>query len=764
MRGAHAGQRSARCSTSPSPSRTPARPTRCSTSPTAPASSTSTTEIALQYHDAHLPDGAFDVTFEDVGGLNKQIKLIRELVQLPLSHPQVYRHLGINPPRGIILYGPPGSGKSHLARAVANEVDARFYYINGPDVIGTYTGETEANLRRMFNEAGHHAPSIIFIDELDAMAPKRGETGAHADTRTVTQLLALMDGLKRVDSVIVIGTTNRIDAVDPAFRRPGRFDREIFIGPPDVAGRREILEIHTREMPLSDDAQAYLDEIAKRTHGFLGADLMELCRDAGLSRLRRSAGNLSDHRAAFRIPLEDLRVEREDFELALSQIRPSALRETLISVPDVSWNDIGGLDAVKRRLQETVELPLRNPQLLTASGLPPHVGVLLYGPPGTGKTLLAKALANECGVNFISVDGPEIFTKWLGEIRGRRAADFPDRAPGGADRDLLRPARSDRADPRRACRLDDHRPRGEPAAGRARRRRAALARDRARRHQPHRPDRSVDPAARAASACTSRSACRMPPSASRSCEVCLRGTRRCRQRSRRSSTAVVPLTDGYSGATLRQLCDDAKRAAIKRTNFTKVAAPTVADMREAIDAQRAEKQRKTRMAEIERTRERERPPLADNPYEKVMRQRAAMLERNKTGPIVVRKADRPMQQARQGKLRYYLEPLTHPETPLQMWRVFTHEIRTKSGKHRHQGGLVIYVLEGKGYSIVEGQRIDWEKGDLVLLPLHPNEVEHQHFNLDPEKPSVWCAFIHLPIQEYLASDLQQMENSPDFKG
>ena len=346
---------------------------------------------------------------------NKQIKLIRELVQLPLSHPQVYRHLGINPPRGIILYGPPGSGKSHLARAVANEVDARFYYINGPDVIGTYTGETEANLRRMFNEAGHHAPSIIFIDELDAMAPKRGETGAHADTRTVTQLLSLMDGLKRVDSVIVIGTTNRIDAVDPAFRRPGRFDREIFIGPPDVAGRREILEIHTREMPLSDDAQAYLDEIAKRTHGFLGADLMELCRDAGLSRLRRSAGNLADHRAAFRIPLEDLRVEREDFELALSQIRPSALRETLISVPDVSWSDIGGLDAVKRRLQETVELPLRNPQLLTASGLPPHVGVLLYGPPGTGKTLLAKALANECGVNFISVDGPEIFTKWLGE-------------------------------------------------------------------------------------------------------------------------------------------------------------------------------------------------------------------------------------------------------------------------------------------------------------------------------------------------------------
>src|SRR5882757_2519575 len=374
-----------------------------------------TTEVVLNYHDSHVPEGAFEVTFEDVGGLNKQIKLIRELVQLPLTAPHVYRHLGINPPRGIILYGPPGSGKSHLARAVANEVDARFYYINGPDVIGTYTGETEANLRRMFNEAGHHSPSIIFIDELDAMAPKRGETGAHSDTRTVTQLLALMDGLKRVDSVIVIGTTNRIDAIDPAFRRPGRFDREIFVGPPDSPGRREILEIHTREMPLDDSAQKFLDEIARRTHGFLGADLMELCRDAGLSRLRRSAGNLQDHRAAFRIPLQDLRVEREDFEIALSQIRPSALRETLISIPDVSWSDIGGLDEVKQRLQETFELPLRNPQLLTASGLPPHVGALLYGPSGTGKTLLAKAIAKECGVNFISVDGPEIFTKWLGE-------------------------------------------------------------------------------------------------------------------------------------------------------------------------------------------------------------------------------------------------------------------------------------------------------------------------------------------------------------
>ena len=373
------------------------------------------TEINLHYHDAHLTEGAFDVTYEDIGGLGSQIKLIRELVQLPLQFPQVYRQLGINSPRGLILYGPPGSGKTHLARAVANEVDARFYQINGPDVIGTFTGETEGNLRRIFDEAGHHAPSIVFIDELDALAPKRGETGSHSDTRAVTQLLSLMDGLKRVDAVIVIGTTNRVDSVDPAFRRPGRFDREIFVGPPDVAGRREVLEIHSREMPLSTGALDYLDEVAQRTYGFVGADLMELCRDAGLSTLRRSTMNLENHRTAFNISPQDLRVEREDFETALAQVRPSAMRETLISVPDVGWCEIGGLESVKQELQEIVELPLRDPQLFKTMGLTPHAGVLLYGPPGAGKTLLAKAIAKECGVNFLAVDGPELFTKWLGE-------------------------------------------------------------------------------------------------------------------------------------------------------------------------------------------------------------------------------------------------------------------------------------------------------------------------------------------------------------
>ncbi|MDP2358147.1 MAG: AAA family ATPase [Beijerinckiaceae bacterium] len=373
------------------------------------------TRILIDQFNSHVPEGVFDVTFEDVGGLSAQVRMVRELVQLPLRYPEVYRHLGITPPRGVILYGPPGSGKTHLARAVSNEVDARFYYLNGPDVIGTYTGETEANLRRIFSEASHHAPSIIFIDELDAIAPKRGETGSHSDTRAVTQLLSLMDGLKRVDSVVVLATTNRVDSVDTAFRRPGRFDRELFIGAPDAAGRREILTIHTREMPLSDVALTHLEEVARRTHGFLGADLMELCREAGLGAMRRHMVSLSDHRSAFQISASELRVTEKDFDAALGRIKPSSLRDSFMAASDVSWSQIGGLSAQKKRLQDAMSLALRQPEFLHAAGLSTQAGVLLHGPSGVGKTMIVKALANESGVNFISVNGPEIFTKWLGE-------------------------------------------------------------------------------------------------------------------------------------------------------------------------------------------------------------------------------------------------------------------------------------------------------------------------------------------------------------
>ena len=545
-----------------------------------------TTEVIINYHDSHIPEGAFDITFEDVGGLGKQIKLIRELVQLPLKYPQVYRHLGISAPRGIILYGPPGSGKTHLARAVANEVDARFYYINGPDVIGTYSGETEANLRRMFSEASHHSPSIIFIDELDAMAPKRGETGSHSDIRTVTQLLSLMDGLKRVDSVIVIGTTNRVDAVDTAFRRPGRFDREIFIGPPDAPGRREILEIHTREMPLSDEAQSYLDEVSRRTHGFLGADLMELCRDAGLSTLRRSAGNLNDHRAAFRIPIEDLRVEQEDFEQALAHTRPSALRETLISIPDVGWNDIGGLDDVKKQLQETVELPLRNAQLLSAAGLPTHAGALLIGPPGSGKTLLAQAIANECGVNFISVDGPELFNKWLGESEeGVREIFRIARQVAPAiiffdQLEAIAPIRgvhtgamtTERVVSQLLAELDGV----EQLTGVA----VIGATNRI---------ELIDPSIIRPGRFGVHIHVGLPDEAGRAAIVRI-GLRQSRFADARDLEAIVdhivPLSDGLSGAELRYICDVAKRMALKATGFMSVAPPTIAHLLEALQAQR----------------------------------------------------------------------------------------------------------------------------------------------------------------------------------
>jgi transitional endoplasmic reticulum ATPase len=356
-----------------------------------------------------------DVTFEDVGGMQKEIKLVRELVQLPLQFPQVYRQLGILPPRGIIFYGPPGSGKTYLARAIANEVRAGFHYINGPDVVGSMYGETEANLRKIFAEAAHHAPSIVLIDELDAIAPHREKAGAQSDVRMVTQLLSVLDGLMKVDGVVVIGTTNRVDAIDVALRRPGRFDREIFIGPPSAAGRLDILKIHSREMPLTEETNGYLERVAGVSHGFVGADLMELCREAGLNSLRRSSSALLDHLAAFRFQESMLEVEPRDFDAALAKVRPSAIREAFVTISNVTWDDVGGLAEAKEQLQNLVERPLREPEVFRAAGVTPPTGILLYGPPGTGKTLVAKALAKACGVNFLAMDGPEVFTKWLGE-------------------------------------------------------------------------------------------------------------------------------------------------------------------------------------------------------------------------------------------------------------------------------------------------------------------------------------------------------------
>ncbi|MBI2955481.1 MAG: AAA family ATPase [Chloroflexi bacterium] len=380
-----------------------------------PGMVTEETEIEVDLSATPHAEPPQEVTFEDVGGLDREIHLLRELIEVPLQFPHAYRQLGIRPPRGLLFYGPPGSGKTHLARAVANEIDARFYYINGPDIIGTIYGESESNLRRIFGEAIHHAPSIIFVDELDAIAPKRGESGSQSDTRLTTQFLALMDGLKRVDGVLIIGTTNRIDTIDVAFRRPGRFDRELFIGPPDKAGRLQILQVHTREMPLSHAAMDHLDAVAAATHGCVGADLMELCREAGLNTLRRSLKGRTHELRSVELAPQQLVVEKEDFDLALPKAKPSAMREAVVSIPDVSWDDVGGLEPVKRQLKELVEMPLLHPEVFAAINLRPASGILLYGPPGTGKTLLAKAIASECQANFIAVKGPEIFSKWLGE-------------------------------------------------------------------------------------------------------------------------------------------------------------------------------------------------------------------------------------------------------------------------------------------------------------------------------------------------------------
>jgi transitional endoplasmic reticulum ATPase len=354
------------------------------------------------------------VAYEDIGGLKEEIQKVREMIELPLRHPEIFEKLGIEAPKGVLLYGPPGTGKTLLAKAVANETNAGFYSIGGPEIMSKFYGESEARLREIFKEAKEKAPSIIFIDEIDSIAPKREEVTGEVERRVVSQLLSLMDGLEARGKVIVIAATNRPNAIDPALRRPGRFDREIEIKVPDKRGRLEILQIHTRNMPLDTDVDQ--DRVAAVTHGFVGADLEYLCKEAAMKCLRRLLPelNLEDEKLAPEV-LNKLIVTMNDFENAVKEVMPSAMREVYLESPDIPWTAIGGLEEVKRELQEAVEWPLRYPELYTKLGHSIPKGILLHGPSGTGKTLLAKAVATESEANFIAVKGPELMSKWVGE-------------------------------------------------------------------------------------------------------------------------------------------------------------------------------------------------------------------------------------------------------------------------------------------------------------------------------------------------------------
>ena len=355
-----------------------------------------------------------DVSYEDIGGLKEEVKKVREMIEIPLKRPELFEKLGIAPPKGVLMHGPPGTGKTLLAKAVASESDAHFIAINGPEIMSKYVGGSEENLREYFEEAEENSPSIIFIDELDAIAPKREETNGEVERRTVAQLLTLMDGLKSRGQVVVIGATNRPDSLDPALRRPGRFDREIEIGVPDSEERKEVLEIHTRNMPLADDVD--LDKIANTTHGCVGADLESLCKEAAMRVVRRILPEIkSDDEEIPEEVMKKIVVTGNDFKSAQKEIQPSALREVLVQIPDIKWDDVGGLGDVKQELKEAVEWPLKHPETFQRLGIRPPKGTLLYGVPGTGKTLLAKAVASESEANFISVKGPELLSKWVGE-------------------------------------------------------------------------------------------------------------------------------------------------------------------------------------------------------------------------------------------------------------------------------------------------------------------------------------------------------------
>ncbi len=370
------------------------------------------------------------VGYDDIGGCRKQMALIREMIELPLRHPTLFKTLGVKPPRGVLLFGPPGSGKTLIARAIANETGAFFFLLNGPEIMSKMAGEAEGNLRKAFEEAEKNSPAIIFIDELDSIAPKREKTNGEVERRVVSQLLTLMDGLKGRGHVVVIAATNRPNSLDPALRRFGRFDREIDIGVPDEVGRMEILRIHTKNMKLSEDVD--LSEIAKGSHGYVGADLAALCTEAALQCIREKMDviDIEDETIDAEI-LDAMAVTNEHFRFAQGQCNPSSLRETVVEVPDVTWDDIGGLEDVKKNLQELILYPIEHPDKFHKFGMQPSKGVLFYGPPGCGKTLLAKAVAHECSSNFISIKGPELLTMWFGESEANVREIF-DKARGAS--------------------------------------------------------------------------------------------------------------------------------------------------------------------------------------------------------------------------------------------------------------------------------------------------------------------------------------------